>query len=235
MSTALDIITDALIDLGAIDPIEDLTADEASHGLRRLNEMLASWSLESLAVYQILNEGFATVAGTASYSIGSGATWNTTRPLRIESAFLRYSSTDYPLRILSREEYDAITLKTTQFMPEVLYFEPSVANAVIYLYGVPDAVYTVYLNSLKQLQSFTALTTTVVLPPGYLRAIKANLSLELAPAYNRRPPDAVLAIARESKANIKRLNSRTPKLRLDHLQLGGSGASDMAAFTAGYQ
>jgi hypothetical protein len=31
---------------------------------------------------------------------------------------------------------------------------------------------------------------------------------------------------------LKRLNSRTPKLRLDHL--GGSTASGMAAFTAGY-
>lgn len=232
MATALDIITDSLIDIGAIDPIEPLTADEASHGLRKLNEMLASWSLEPLAVYQILSEGFATVAGTASYTVGSGATWNTTRPLRVESAFLRYSSTDYPLRILSREEYDRIALKTSQFMPEALYFEPTVANAVVYLYGVPDAVYTVYLNSLKQLQSLALLTTTVVLPPGYLRAIKSNLSVELAPSYNRKVPDAVLAIARESKAAIKRLNSRTPKLRLDHL--GGSGGSGMAAFNAGF-
>jgi hypothetical protein len=234
MATALDIITDSLVDLGAIDPSDAVTADEASHGLRKLNEMVASWSLESLADYQILNENFPTVAATASYTIGSGATWNTTRPLRIESAFLRYSGTDYPLRVLSREEYDRITLKSTQFMPEALYYEPSVANGLVYLYGVPDAVYSVYLNSLKQLQSFAALTTTVVLPPGYLRAIKTNLSLELAPAYNRKVPEAVLAIARESKAAVKRLNSRAPKLRLDHLQLGGSTASDMAAFTAGY-
>jgi hypothetical protein len=234
MATALDIITDGLIDIGAIDPIEALTADEGSHGLRKLNELLASWSLESLAVYAILQEGFSTVAGTQSYTVGSGAVWNTTRPLRIESAFLRYSSVDYPLRLLSREEYDRITLKTSQFMPEALYFEPSVANAVVYLYGVPDAVYSIFIDSLKQLQSFAALTTTVVLPPGYLRAIKANLSVELAPAYSRKVPEAVLAIARESKAAVKRLNSRTPKLRLDHLQLGGSTASDMAAFTAGY-
>jgi hypothetical protein len=231
MSTALDIITDSMTDLGAVDPAEAITADEGSYGLRKLNEMLASWSLESLAVYQILNEGFATVAGTASYSIGSGATWNTTRPLKVESAFLRSNSIDYPLRVIEREEYDRITLKSTQFMPEALYYEPSVANGLVYLYGVPDAVYTVFLNSLKQLQSFAALTTTVVLPPGYLLAIKSNLSLQLV-AYNRKPSEELKQIARESKANIKRLNSRTPKLRLDHL--GGSAGSDMAAFTAGY-
>jgi hypothetical protein len=234
MTTALDLIADAAENLGIIDPLQALSSNEIAGGLRRLNEMLESWSNEALSVYALLQENFATVAATASYTIGSGATWSTTRPLRIESAFIRSNSIDYPLRILSREEYDTIVAKATSFMPEYLYFEPAVANAVIYLYGVPNAVYTVYLNSLKQLQSFAAVTTAVVLPPGYLRAIKANLAVELAPAYNRRPSDAVLALARESKANLKRLNSRTPKLRLDHLQFGGSTASDMAAFTAGY-
>lgn len=232
MATALDIITDSLTDIGAIDPIEALSADESSHGLRKLNEMLASWSLEALSVYQILQENFPTVGGTASYTVGSGATWNTTRPLNVESAFIRSSSIDYPLRVITREEYDRIQAKTTSYMPEYLYFEPSVANAVIYLYGVPDAVYSVFLNSLKQLQSFAGLTTTVVLPPGYLRAIKSNLSIELAPSYHRKPSEELKQTARESKANIKRLNSRTPKLRLDHL--GGSSGGGMAAFTAGY-
>ena len=239
MATALDIITDSLIDIGAIDPSEALTADEGAHGLRRLNELLESWSNERLAVYQILQENFALSSGTASYTIGSGATFNTTRPLDVLSGFIRDSGSDYPLRILTREEYDRIQGKTTQYQPEYLLYTPSVANGVITLYGVPAKAYAVtdglWINSWKQLQSFTALTTTVVLPPGYLRAIKSNLSPELAPAYNRKVSDAVIAIARESKANIKRLNSRTPKLRLDHLQLGGSGGSDMAAFTAGYQ
>jgi hypothetical protein len=238
MATALDIITDSLIDLGAIDPIEALTADEASHGLRRLNEMLESWSNERLAVYQILQENFALVAGTASYTIGSGASFNTTRPLNVLSAFIRDSGQDHPLRILNREEYDRIQQKTTQYQPEALYYEPSVANGRIYLFGVPPKNYTVtdglWIDSSKQLQSFTALTTTVVLPPGYLRAIKSNLALELAPAYRRKPSEELMTIARESKANIKRTNARTPRLRLK-LGLWGSTSSDMAAFNDGYQ
>jgi hypothetical protein len=233
-TTAHDVIRGSMRLIGAVDPGEELTADEASDGLELLNEMLESWSTERLSVYQILQENFTLVAGTASYTIGSGATFNTTRPLNILSGFIRYSSVDYPLAILTREEYDRIALKTTSYLPESLYYQPSVANGTIYLYGVPDYAYTLYIDSTKQLQSFTALTTTIVLPPGYKRAIRYALALEIAPEYNRKVPDAVLAIARESKAAIKRLNSRTPKLRLDHLQLGGSNASDMAAFTAGY-
>jgi hypothetical protein len=229
MATALDIITDSLIDLGAIDPIEALTSDESSHGLRKLNELLESWSNESLAVYQILQENFALTSGTASYTIGSGATFNTTRPLNVLSGFIRDSGIDYPLRILNREEYDQIQQKTTQYQPEYLFYSPSVANGIIYLYGVPAKNYSVtdglWINSSKQLQSFSLLTTTVVLPPGYLRAIKANLSIELAPAYKRKPSEELKAIARESKANVKRLNSRTPKLSLAHMALHAAGNS----------
>jgi hypothetical protein len=236
--TALDIITDALIDLGAIDPIEALTADEASHGLRRLNAMLGSWSNERLACYQILQENFALSSGVASYTIGSGATFSTTRPLDILSAFIRDGGIDYPLTILTRERYDRIQAKTTQYQPEYLIYTPSVANAVITLYGVPAKAYPVtdglYINSQKQLQNFALLTTTVVLPEGYVRALIANLALELAPAYRRKPSDELMAIARESKANIKRTNARTPRLRLK-LGLWGSTSSDMAAFNDGYQ
>lgn len=233
--TALDIIRGAMRLIGAVDPGEQLTADEASDGLELLNELLESLSNEGLACHQILQENFALSSGVASYTIGSGATFNTTRPLNVLSAFIRDGGYDYPLRVLTREEYDRFTPKTTQYQPEYLYYEPSVANGRIYLYGVPAKAYAVtdglYINSQKQLQQFALLTTEIVLPPGYKRMLRYNLAPELAPEYNRKVPDAVLAIARESKASIKRLNSRTPKLRLDHL--GGSGGSGMAAFTAG--
>ena len=223
--------------IGAVDPGEQLTASEAADGLEALNEMLESHSNEGLACHQILQENFALVSGTASYTIGSGASFNTTRPLDILSAFIRDDGYDHRLRILDRKEYDAITYKAAGFQPEALYYQPSVANGIIYLYGVPAKTYAVtnglWINSRKQLQQFAALTTAIVLPPGYKRMLRYNLALEIAPEYNRNVPEAVLAIARESKASIKRQNSRTPKLRVD-LALAGSGGSDMAAFTAGY-
>ena len=228
-TTAHDVIRGAMRLIGAIDPGEELNGSEAADGLEALNEMLESWSNERLCVYQILQENFALVSGTASYTIGSGATFNTTRPLDILSAFIRDDGYDYPLRILDRKEYDAITHKAASFEPEALYYQPSVANGIIYLHGVPAKTYSVtnglYIDSMKQLQSFSGLTTAIVLPPGYKRAIKYNLGPEIAPEYNRQVPEAVLAIARESKAAIKRLNSRTPKLGLAHAGFasGGSG------------
>lgn len=237
-TTAHDLIRGAMRLIGAVDPGEELTADEAADGLELLNEMLESLSNEGLACYQTLQENFALSSGVASYTVGSGATFNTTRPLDVLSAFIRDGGIDYPLRILNREEYDRIQAKTTQYQPEYLMYTPSVANGVITLYGVPAKAYAVtdglYINSMKQLQQFTGLTTAIVLPPGYKRMLRYNLAPEIAPEYGRKVPDAVLAIAREAKANIKRTNARTPKLRLK-LGLWGNTSSDMAAFTAGYQ
>lgn len=232
-TTAHDLVRGAMRLIGAVDPGEEMTAAEASDGLEILNELLESLSIESLAVYQLLQENFNLVAGTASYTIGSGATFNTTRPLDVLSGFIRSSSTDYPLRIVTREEYDRISVKTLEFMPELLYYQPSVANGTIYLYGVPAAADVLYINSHKQLQSFTTLTTSIVLPPGYKRMLRFNLAPEIASEYGRKVPEEVKEIARISKMNIKRQNSRTAKLRLN-LPGGGGIASDMAAFNAGY-
>lgn len=237
-STAHDLIRGAMRLIGAVDPGEELTSSEAADGLELLNELQESLSNEGLACYQTLQENFGLSSGVASYTIGSGATFSTPRPLNILSAFLRDSGTDYPLRILTREEYDRIQAKTTSYQPEFLLYTPSVANGVITLYGVPAKAYAVtdglYINSTKQLQQFTGLTTAIVLPAGYKRMLRYALALEIAPEYNRKVPEAVMRIAAESKAVVKRLNSRTPKLQLHHLQLHGSTASDMAAFNAGY-
>lgn len=235
MTTALEVITSSARLFGAIGPIEALTSEEAADGLVSLNELLESLSNESLAIYAITQESFATVAGTASYTIGSGATWNTTRPLRIESAFIRSSSIDYPVRVLSREEYDGITAKTTRFMPNRLFYDTTVANGTVYLHGVPDAVYSLFLDSYKQLQSFAALNTAVVLPPGYKRMLRYNLAVEIAPEYGRTPNPIVAGIAMKSLAALKRLNARTPKLKLNVGALGGGRrGSSYADFVAGW-
>lgn len=208
MATALDLIKGAMRLIGAIESGETPSSEETSDGLSALNAMMDAWSIERLMVYQILQENFTLSAGTASYTIGSGGTWNTTRPTRIDSAFIRDSSgQDYPIEIITKEQYDAIWLKTTQSLPEQLFYDPAYPLGTVYWYCVPDASYTAYINSWKQLQSFAGLTTVLALPPGYERAIKYNLALEIAPEYNRMPSAVLAQIANESKAAIKSMNA----------------------------
>lgn len=198
---------------------DTLTSDEQTAYLAALNSMMESWSIESLMVYQVLTETFSLVAGTSSYTIGSGGTFNTVRPTKIVGALIRNSqNADSGVDILGADAYRRIVIKTSNgnSYPSNLYYDYADAAGLgtIYLYPQPQAGLTLVLDSWKQLQTFGAISTTVVLPMGYERAIIYNLAIELAGGYIE-PSPTVVKIARESKGNIKRLNTPDMSMTLN--------------------
>ena len=216
MTTANELISRSLRLLGVLGQgRRTLTANEASDGLESLNAMLESFSLERLMVYQILEENFPLTAGTANYTIGPSGTFDTTRPVRIDSAFTRDSAgLDYPILIVDKADYDGISLKTVSTRPQYLYYDTQYPLAYVRLLYVPDASYTLYINSWKQLQQFTDGTTALALPPGYQRMIVYNLAIEVAAEYGMELSPSVIAIATQSKSAIKRLNAPCPILNV---------------------
>jgi len=52
-----------------------------------------------------------------------------------------------------------------------------------------------------------SLSTTLVFPPGYMRAFRYNLACELAPEFGVEPSPQVKRIAMASKRNLKRTNN----------------------------
>ena len=97
-----------------------LTANEAADGLEALNGMLESFSLERMMVYQILEENFPLVAGTASYTIGSGGTFSTIRPIKIESAFIPETNACHNLSVLSQDRCEYSPDNRAAFHPFAL-------------------------------------------------------------------------------------------------------------------
>lgn len=227
MATALDLIEKSMRLFGALSDGESATASEAGDGLDGLNTMLDSWSIERLMVYHILQENFTWASGNASRTIGSGGNFDTTRPTKIVSGFTRISNVDYPFQVVEREHYDAITDKTTQSSyPEIVYYDGTMSTGVVYGYPVPNASITVYINSWKQLQQFSALSTDLALPPGYRRAIEYNFAIEFASEFGMDVPARVERIANESKAAIKRINS--PSI-VAAVELAGGGRYNINA------
>ena len=229
MATALSMITRSMRLAGVIGKGEALDSDEAADGLAALNAMLDSWQLERLFVYQIV-QGSHTWASGASKTIGSSGDLNTTRPNRIDSAFIVDSNSQwYPLKILEdRSEYDSITLKTTtSTLPEYLFMDTAYPLATIYLYPAPSASVTLKLNTWQALQSFTSLTTALSLPPGYQRAIEYSLAEELGPEFGAMIQPMVSQKAKEARAAIKTLNAPSMISRVDSgiARLGGLGGS----------
>lgn len=230
MATALGMINKSLRLIGAIGQGKAATATEAADALDALNMMLESWSIERLSVYHLYDETVSWTASQASRTIGSGGNFNTTRPTKIEDGFTRISNVDYSYRSITKQEYDSISDKTTQgSYPEVIAYDPVASLGVLYAYPVPSATVSIHIMTWKQLQSFTALTDVVALPPGYRRAIEYNLAIELQGEYpDLAIPESVVRIATQSKAALKSANITT---LISNLGLGGSGRYDIYSDT----
>jgi len=210
VTTATQIITTALRHLGKLSAGASPSASELSDGLSDLNDLLETWATEPLMLHYQSNESF-TLSGAQSYTIGSGGTFNTTRPVRILSAYVREGTTDYPVRVMTdRMEYDRICQKATTGRPEVLYYEPTDPLGTVFVYPVGDSTHTLYLNNQAQLTAFADVTTSYDLPPGYKSCLQYNLAVDIAPGYETEPSAIVVSRAMTTKASIKRMNRPSP-------------------------
>ena len=219
MATASGMILRALRLSGEKRIGDTLTSDEQTAYLEDLNTMLESWSIDRLMVYQLLQESKALTTSDGTYTIGSGGDFNTTRPTKIvDPCFIRDSSgIDYPVTLIDAKTYGEFSKKTIDgSIPEYLFYDGAFASSLgtIFLYPEPSASLTLYINSWQQLQTFALISTTVVLPPGYKRAIEFNFAVEHAGGFTNVSTE-VAKIARESKAAIKGFNAPAGVLRLE--------------------
>ncbi len=218
--TAATLIGAALRKISSYTPGQGIDGNELTDCLAEMNRMLDSWSNDGfLAPFRTL-ESFPMVVGQASYTIGSGANFSTTRPDNIKGAFVRDSNNQdfYVSTDLTRDEYDAIAIKTLQGLTTDIYYDKQYPNGVIYVYPTAQLAYTLFLDSEKPLTQISASGTIISLPPGYQDAIVWNLAERLAPDYGMTPvsPD-IAQNAAQSLALIRRANNKPPVSNFDPL------------------
>lgn len=210
--TAQDIITSALRLIGVVAQGESPSSDDAMNGLLALNIMLDNWAARRLLTPGLAKESFTIGPPGKVYAIGPGADFDTVRPEAVLNAYVRDGNLlDYPLDVITEEEYDRIPDKATLAgTPSKLFYDPVGAQSAvgaICLYPLPDRAFTLVLESLKPFAEFAALTDSFTFPAAYARAMKYNLAIELAPEYGAEAPPEVAAVARESMQTIRNLNS----------------------------
>lgn len=222
MTTATGLISSALKKLGVLTKSETADSDESADGLVALNNLLSSWSNESLFVYSRVTESFTLVAGTASYTIGTSQTFNTTKPILLVAAWTRSGTTDTPITVVSDEVYNAFPNKTAQGIPEFVNFNNAFPSSTLRFYPVPASADSLTIVSEKPLVTL-ALTDTLSLPPGWERALTYALALELAPEYGLPVDPLVASTAREAKGLIAMAVSKTrPMTPLNLLKQGSN-------------
>lgn len=211
MTTSRALITAAYRSAGAISSGDDITGtQEETDGLEILNMMIGSWFANGILVPYSTKENFTLSAGTASYTIGTGLTFNTVRPNKIISAFIRDGGYDYPLEIIGERQYwEGFSDKTATGRPEEIFFNPS---GTIYFHFSPDQNYDFHMFSEKMLAEITDASATFSLPREYEEAIKYNLAVRFCDELNRPVTPEKGGLAMASYNRLVNLNvSRTVK------------------------
>lgn len=225
MSKVIDIINRSLRILGSLSTGDIVSGNEATEAFAALNSMLGQWNNEKLLVYCDSNSTHSLTAGTGTYTIGTGGTINTARPIKIDFAFVRYSSTDdYPLEIIDNARYQEIFQKSIETTyPKYLYYNPSYPLGYIYLWPVPSESCTLGLTKRSVLSAFTSLQQTVALPDGYEEALVWNLAYKLSPEYGIANVGQIFDQAAETKTSISRTNTKPFYLSCDGALLRPTG------------
>jgi len=231
--TALQLIQDALGLTNAVGTDQTLTANEAADCLRKLNDLIEIFSINSLAVYGLGNQTFNTVNGQGVYTVGAGGNWNTNRPVRINgNAYSTINGATFPCVSITQGEYDEISNKAqAQQYPDCFLYVNEFPMGLVTLWPVPNAITPVTFSMDMLINSVPTVATTLEFPPGYMMAFTYKLGIMLAPLFGKKIvnyPD-IVKIANDSFGDIKRSNMSQKKrvMRCDPAYSdSGSGAGD---------
>lgn len=223
--TVLDLIKSSLRLISAIASGETPDAAMTDDARVSLNTLLNSWQNEGL-LSLLEEQSFAVVAGTASYVIGDTQAWDGNKPLKILNANLTDSvGNTYSLKQISYLDYTDAFDKTYRSIPCEFAYLPGADTGAVYLYPTPVSNYTIKIVSQKAFTEYETadLSSDIVLPSGYLSALKYNLAVELMPEYGIDVNPMVVEKARETLVPIKRTNRKKARLLKYEAFTRGSG------------
>lgn len=216
MATVATIIKRSLRLLGQLGAGAEPTADEYADALEVLNELVDAWKNDKVLTYARREETLTLSNGVASYTIGPSGDLDTVRPDDIEAAWIEDGGITHPVYPLNDLEFAGITVKAMAGdWPQYVNYKPSMPTGTLTTYPVSNATRTMKLLTRVPLEEFTATTDTVSLPPGFRKALAANLAIAIAPEYEREPSMAVMKMASESKKGLARINARPVKAHSD--------------------
>jgi hypothetical protein len=211
MATAFDQIKAALRLIGQLAEGEEPTPQAAQDALNAMNQMIDSWNTERLAVFCTEDQVFNWPPGEITRTLGPSGNFVGNRPVLIDDAtYFRDASTNvsYGIKLINQQQYNGIAVKTvTSTYPQVMFVNNTFPDITMTIYPQPTRVLEWHFVSVQELTKPATLNTVLSFPPGYLRAFKYNLAMEIANEFGVEPMPQVQRIAMTSKRNLKRINN----------------------------
>jgi hypothetical protein len=220
MPTARTLVTDGLSLIGVQAAEEPLTAHQEQQGLRVLNDLIQSASLEQFVIYYMRPEVIPWAAGRAASTWGPGGDIPTVRPLQIGMEAFRDEGvpvTRTPVAVLTPTAFREMAQGVVRHGPVLaVTYTPDLPLGGVHCWPVPQEPTTIIVYPWTVLTTWPDFDTDLLLPPGYDRYLKSGVACELAPYYEKEPSPLVLGLRAEAKNNIKVVNLTIPVLDVPH-------------------
>jgi len=218
------LISAALERLGAKDPQNDLSAEDAAQGLGVLRRMVGLWNTKTLLPPVRQRSVFSITASDGNYTIGEAGhtpdfAGDRLRFLEAAAVIASGEDREHKLGILTPQRYQAESDKgvTQTGMPQSIYVEPTVPVATITLFPPPSATMTLVLYYKPLIAQFTDLVTGHYFDEGYEAALVSNLAVWLAGPFriNVNEDPMLLAEAADTRGAIASLNEGPEEMAAD--------------------
>lgn len=216
---------------------EDPTADDLADALLYANNWIDSLAIEKLTIPFVLRTTWTILSGQASYTVGTGGNINVAKPVFVDHVNYIDASlspaVERKLDFLTDDAYAAIPIKTlTNPLPTFYYWNPTYAAGLgtLHFWLVPtSSVLTGVLYAPSAVAQFVNTTDTIVLPPGYQFFMQENLAVQFGSTFRENLPidPELKQSAKESKAAIKRANTRLIEMSIDPALTYGSPRSNI--------
>jgi hypothetical protein len=216
MPTAQEIITNAMLEIGALIQGEVPTGDEAAFCLSKLQRMMDAWKTRSLYVYTVSQNRYTFPASQQSYTIGPvGADITAPRPTHITKANIILTAVSpevvVPLAILDDEQWASIRVRNISVtIPSAMYNDGAFPNSTLYFWGYPSVLNDLELWTWLQMAAPTTLATIMALPPGYEDAMTLSLAESLCGPFGKSVPIDLRVSAQKARSFIQGMNSKAP-------------------------
>jgi len=207
---------------------EQPSAAEQTDALTILQQMMDEWLAERLLTFLIQRTGnqggpqtFPLISGQQTYTLGSGGNFNIPRPAKIERISLEWLANpaqplELPLEMVNEQRWQTVPVKAiTSTLPTVVYDDQAFPLRNLSFWCVPTVVSNVILYYWSPLSIFTDLVTDIQFPPAYIKALRYNLAVDLAPEFGRPSPPEVALQALASKAVVESMNLPAYESKVD--------------------
>lgn len=234
MATVRDVITDALMEIGAIGQGETPSAPDAQLALRYFQRQLDAWQAEALTLAVNTQLTFTISSSANTFTIGPTGDIVAQRPVWIDAMTYVVPGTSPEVETImapmNDDQYDVLSIKNLESsLPTQFYYNTSFSTLLgsMFIWPTPTQDVKLYVYVKQGAGVPAALGDTIQGPAGYLEAFLYQLALRLVTPFakNLNTLPLLPKMAQDALARIKRSNLQPGLLGVDAALVPTSGGA----------